>query len=62
MTHLFLTPDRLPALGDVRACGTGERIYVSRTMREHGQWSRYVDAIASAVSRGASIRWTTGDN
>lgn len=62
MTHMYLTPDRLPALGDVRACGAGERLWVSPKMRQRDDWSRYVEAISAAVSRGASLRWTVGDD
>jgi hypothetical protein len=60
--HINVTPERLPALGDVRSCGTGERIWVATVMRKRDDWPRYSEAIMAAFSRGASVRWSTGDN
>lgn len=54
-----LTTASPPALGDIRAMREGDVIDISRAMRQHKQWSRYVEAIAAALSKGAEIRWTT---
>jgi hypothetical protein len=46
-----------PALGDVRALGAGDTVRLLNEARKRPDWSRYVDAIAHAVSRGAEVRW-----
>lgn len=59
MTTLHVSPETLPPLGDLRALGQGSTVYVSRSMQGHPLWSRYVEAITGALSKGADITWTT---
>lgn len=62
MTHTHVTPERMPAYGDVRALGKGDRLWVSPKMRDLKEWPRYNEAIMAAFGRGASLRWTVGDD
>ena len=45
-----------PALGEIRAMGQGDVIWVHANAESRADWPRYVDAIAAAVSRGAEVR------
>jgi hypothetical protein len=46
-----------PAMGDIRAMGEGDALWLSADARQRKDWGRYTDAIAQAVSRGAEVRW-----
>ena len=50
-----ITPDRVPALGDIRKAGAGDWIYVSRLAPSHADWPRIWDALGVAFARGARI-------
>lgn len=52
-----ISKDYSPALGDLRACGAGDVIWVQPSARERRDWARIVSAIADAVSRGAGVQW-----
>lgn len=52
-----VTANWASALGDVRALGEGDTVLLSAGARRRPDWSRYVEAIAAAVSRGAEVRW-----
>lgn len=45
------------ALGDVRVLGAGDTVWITPEAVQRKDWARYLDAIASAVSRGADVRW-----
>lgn len=45
-----------PALGDVRRMAAGDVIVVNADAHTRKDWPRYADAIAVAVTRGASVR------
>ncbi|MQS39594.1 hypothetical protein FFZ77_29635 [Streptomyces katsurahamanus] len=51
-----ITYAHAPALGDVRAMSTGDTVWVHANADQRRDWARYVDAIATAVSRGAEVR------
>lgn len=53
-----VSPEVQPALGDLRALGEGDIIVCRRSVRTLPVWPRYVEALASAVSKGADITWT----
>lgn len=46
-----------PGLGDVRAMGEGDTLWLYPGVEKRKDWSRYADAIGGAVSRGAEVRW-----
>jgi hypothetical protein len=50
----------VPAMGDVRALGDGDTVWLEPAIREGKEWSRYVDAVRHAVTRGADVRWIRG--
>lgn len=52
-----ISKDYCPGLGDLRACGAGDVIYVEPGARERKDWGRVVSAIADAISRGAGVEW-----
>ncbi|QPB09570.1 hypothetical protein CPT_Sycamore_030 [Streptomyces phage Sycamore] len=52
-----MTPDAAPALGDIRAMGTGDTVWLSPGVDGRNDWGRYLDALSSAVTRGAEVRW-----
>lgn len=47
----------LPAMGNVRAMGEGDTLWLEPPIRESAEWCRYVDAVRQAVTRGADVRW-----
>ena len=57
MTDKMITATSAPALGDVRAYGTGDTVWLAPDARSRKDFGRYVDALAAALSRGADIRW-----
>lgn len=52
-----ITESVAPALGDVRAMGEGDTLWLFQGAEKRKDWSRYTDAIGGAVSRGADARW-----
>jgi len=46
-----------PALGDLRALGPGDIAWLYAGVEQRADWSRYLDALANAVTRGADVRW-----
>lgn len=54
---LTITLSRSPALGDIRRLGQGDAIALTSDARQRKDWGRVVDAISSAVSRGADVVW-----
>ncbi len=54
---ITIRPDAAPAVGDVRALGVGDLIVLRAGVTGRADWSRYQDAIGSAVTRGAEVRW-----
>jgi hypothetical protein len=46
-----------PALGDLRALGAGDHIYVFQNARQRKDWGYYTAAIGHAVGNGASVSW-----
>jgi hypothetical protein len=55
-----ITAATAPALGDVRAMGAGDVVWIVHGAHARKDWSRYADAIGGAASRGADVRWTRG--
>jgi hypothetical protein len=47
-------------MGDVRTMGEGDTVWLEPAIREGKEWSRYVDAVRHAVTRGADVRWVRG--
>lgn len=54
---MLISLSSAPALGDVRSLGADDTVILSSDARQRSDWSRYLDAIAQAVSRGAEVRW-----
>lgn len=52
-----ITADVAPGLGDVRAMGEGDTLWLFPGAEKRKDWARYTDAIGGAVSRGADARW-----
>jgi hypothetical protein len=46
-----------PALGDVRALGAGDVLWLDTGLRTWAEWHRFTDAVRHAVARGAEVRW-----
>lgn len=46
-----------PALGDVRTMGRGDTVVLDPGVEGRKDWGRYLDALASALSRGVEVRW-----
>lgn len=52
-----ISADAAPALGDIRAMGAGDTLFIVPGADRRADWSRYADAIGGAVTRGADARW-----
>lgn len=52
---ITITKTQAPALGDVRALGRGDVAYVDHDTNQRKDWGRIVEALAAAVSKGASV-------
>ncbi|MFE9381754.1 hypothetical protein ACFYMO_00735 [Streptomyces sp. NPDC007025] len=50
-----ISESHLPALGDIRALGLGDVVYVDAGVHHNDYWGRYVEALAAAISKGASV-------
>ncbi|MEU7039813.1 hypothetical protein AB0A77_01990 [Streptomyces varsoviensis] len=46
---------RAPALGDIRAAGPGEIVYVLRSATTRKDWPKYWEAVGVALKRGAFV-------
>jgi hypothetical protein len=55
-----LSRDSAPAMGDVRAMGKGQTLWILPDALGRPDWARYGDCIAAAAMRGADIRWHRG--
>ncbi|MFB7671313.1 hypothetical protein ACFC26_07830 [Kitasatospora purpeofusca] len=55
MAVSIISPDAAPAIGDVRALGERDLIILATRARERRDWTRYMDAIGVAVTRGARL-------
>jgi hypothetical protein len=55
-----LSLEAAPALGDVRAMGEGDTLWLSPGVEGRKDWGRYLDAAAAATTRGADVRWVRG--
>lgn len=53
-----LAANAAPALGDVRQMGRGDTLWLAPGVEERADWGRYLDAAATAVTRGAEVRWS----
>lgn len=47
-----------PALGDIRTMGRGDTVVLAAGVEGRKDWGRYLDALASALSRGVEVRWS----
>jgi hypothetical protein len=45
-------------MGDVRAMGAGDTIWLTPEAPFRDDWARYTDALMVALTRGADIRWS----
>ncbi len=52
-----ISGESAPPLGEVRALGDGDTVWLEPGVWSRRDWGRYVDAIAHAVCRGADARW-----
>lgn len=55
----FIDTRRAPALGDVRALGRGDTVWLTPGSTKRIDWARYAEAIAIAITRGAEVRQVT---
>lgn len=55
-TVLFISPDYAPALGDIRELWHGDVVYLRPGATDRYDWSRYADALTTAITRGADVR------
>lgn len=46
-----------PALGDIRAMGKGDTVWLAEDVETRRDWGRFLDALSSAITRGAEVRW-----
>lgn len=52
-----ITADTAPALGDIRQMGPGETVWLAAGVEGRRDWGRYLDALATATTRGVDVRW-----
>lgn len=57
---LIITSAAAPAMGDIRALGMDDTVCAHVSALQRRDWPRYVEAIASAVSKGCSVIWAQG--
>jgi hypothetical protein len=55
--NVRLGRDSGPALGDIRALGPGDAVWLSAGVQQRPDWGRYLDALSGAITRGAEVRW-----
>jgi len=46
-----------PPIGDVRAAGEGDMVFIRPGGQRRADWPRYAEALMIAVTRGADVRW-----
>lgn len=46
-----------PALGDIRTMGQGDTVWLAEGVEDREDWGRYLDALATATTRGVDVRW-----
>jgi hypothetical protein len=51
-----ISRDSAPAMGDIRAMGQGETLWLAADASQRRDWPRYVDAIGCAITRGIEVR------
>ncbi|WP_037790552.1 hypothetical protein [Streptomyces natalensis] len=56
MNALEIRGSQAPPLGEIRALAGGE-VHLFASAREREDWPRYIDALASAIARGVSVKW-----
>lgn len=54
--ELGISGTAAPALGDLRALGDGDTIWVYADASGRADWARYAEAAMAAVTRGAEVR------
>ena len=52
-----ITGTSAPPMGDVRMVSEGDTVWLYPGVEQRKDWGRYLDALASAVTRGADVRW-----
>lgn len=55
---MIISQLQAPALGDLRSAEPGSTVWLRPDAKQRKDWPRYVDALGSAISRGADVRWT----
>ncbi|AUG87161.1 hypothetical protein HOS58_gp29 [Streptomyces phage Attoomi] len=55
--HAVIDSQAAPALGEIRAMKAGGVVYLRPSAKERADWPRYIDALASAMAHGVSVRW-----
>lgn len=53
----FITVQHAPALGTLRNARAGDTVFIQEGAQCRKDWPRYVDAISTAVAKGADARW-----
>lgn len=53
----MITTTSAPAYGDIRTMGRGSTIWIESGAEVRKDWGRLLDAISSAISHGADVRW-----
>lgn len=56
MTQRRITNANAPPMGDIRAMGAGDTLWIGPDATQRKDWARYVDAIGVAITRGAEVR------
>ena len=55
--EMGITGTSAPPMGDVRMVSEGDTVWLYPGVEQRKDWGRYLDALASAVTRGADVRW-----
>ncbi|MEV0445466.1 hypothetical protein AB0I84_08095 [Streptomyces spectabilis] len=59
--ELTLSRDQAPPLGDIRALGEGDALWLKPGWQSREDWTRYLVAAAQAMGRGAQVRQGDGN-
>ncbi|MCX4663369.1 hypothetical protein [Streptomyces uncialis] len=51
-----ISAEDAPSLGDIREACAGDTVHLMPDWREREDWTRYLDAVAHAMARGAVIQ------
>lgn len=54
---MIVSAKAAPALGDIRALGPGDVVWLRDGVQGRPDWGRYLDALGFAIARGADVRW-----